>query len=273
MRVRVWGCRGSLATPGREAAAYGGNTSCVEVRTASGRLIVLDGGTGIRSLGLTVEPEMTEIDILLTHMHLDHVEGLGFFAPFFDPARTIRFWGPRPGELTLADQVALYLSPPFFPRKFGTFGSTIEFNEVWEDSWSLDGLTITSEPVEHPGPTVGYRLEENGKSLAYIPDNEVGLRPEAGAENAHGVDVLFHDAQYTREEYDARVGWGHSARDDFAAYVGRARPGRSLMFHHDPSHGSADLERMLAAAQGHSVDVPVELASEGMDFTLGAGVD
>ena len=272
MRVRVWGCRGSLATPGREAAAYGGNTSCVEVRTASGRLIVLDGGTGIRSLGLTVEPEITEIDILLTHMHLDHVEGLGFFAPFFDPARTIRFWGPRPGELTLADQVALYLSPPFFPRKFGTFGSTIEFTEVWEDSWSLDGVQITAEPVEHPGPTVGYRLEENGRSLAYIPDNEVGLRPEAGAEVAHGVDVLIHDAQYTREEYDARVGWGHSALDDFAAYVGRARPGRSLMFHHDPTHGSADLERMLAAAQGHTEDVPVELASEGMDFTLGAGV-
>jgi phosphoribosyl 1,2-cyclic phosphodiesterase len=272
VRVRVWGCRGSLATPGREAAAYGGNTSCVEVRTASGRLIVLDGGTGIRSLGLTVEPEITEIDILLTHMHLDHVEGLGFFAPFFS-ARTIRFWGPRPGELTLAEQVALYLSPPFFPRKFGTFGSTVEFNEVWEDTWSLDGVQITSSPVEHPGPTVGYRLEENGRSLAYIPDNEVGLSPEAGAEIAQGADVLIHDAQYTREEYDARVGWGHSALDDFAAYVGRTQPGRSLMFHHDPSHGSAELERMLAAAKGHSEDVPVELASEGMDFTLGPGLD
>jgi phosphoribosyl 1,2-cyclic phosphodiesterase len=269
MRVHVWGCRGSLATPGRDAADYGGNTSCVEVRSASGRLIVLDGGTGIRSLGLTVEPEVTEIDILLTHMHLDHVEGLGFFAPFFDPARTIRFWAPRPGELTLAEQVALYLSPPFFPRKFGTFGSTVEFNEVWQDTWSLDGVQITSEPVEHPGPTVGYRLEENGRSLAYIPDNELGLRPDAGAEIALGADVLFHDAQYTREEYDVRVGWGHSALDDYAAYLGRTKPRRSLMFHHDPAHGSADLERMLATAQSHTDGVPVELASEGMNFTLG----
>jgi phosphoribosyl 1,2-cyclic phosphodiesterase len=273
MRVRVWGCRGSLATPGRDAAGYGGNTSCVEVRTASGRLIVLDGGTGIRLLGLTVEPDVTEIDILLTHMHLDHVEGLGFFAPFFDPARTIRFWGPRPGELSLADQVALYLSPPFFPRKFGTFGSKVEFHEVWSDTWSLDGVRISSAPVEHPGPTVGYRLEENGRVLAYIPDNELGLKPEAGAELAAGADVLFHDAQYTREEYDARVGWGHSAIDDFAAYVERAKPGRALMFHHDPTHGSADLERMLSAAQGHSNGVPVELASEAMDFTVGAEVD
>jgi ribonuclease BN (tRNA processing enzyme) len=168
--------------------------------------------------------------------------------------------------------VALYLSPPFFPRKFETFGSRAEFNEVWSDTWSLDGVRITSEPVEHPGPTVGYRLEENGRSLTYIPDNELGLSPESGAGIAHGADVLLHDAQYTREEYDVRVGWGHSALDDYAAYVARAQPDRSLMFHHDPTHGSADLEQMLASARGRTDGVPVELASEGMDFTLGAEV-
>jgi phosphoribosyl 1,2-cyclic phosphodiesterase len=266
MRVHVWGCRGSLATPGRDAAAYGGNTSCVEIRTDTGRLIVLDGGTGIRPLGLAVEPDVREIDVLLTHMHLDHVEGLGFFAPFFDEGRTIRFWGPRPGEHTLAEQVALYLSPPFFPLPFERFGSAFEFNEVWRDEWSLDGVAIRSEPVRHPGPTVGYRLEEGGRSLAYIPDNELGLQPNAGAEIAAGADVLLHDAQYTRAEYDVRVGWGHSALDDFADYVARTRPGRSLMFHHDPTHGSGALEDMLAAAREATDGVPVEIAAEGMDF-------
>ncbi len=268
MRVHVWGCRGSLATPGQAAAAYGGNTSCVQVRSATGRTIVLDAGTGIRPLGLTLGSDVTEIDVLLTHMHLDHVEGLGFFAPLFDESRTIRFWGPRPGENTLAEQVAIYLSPPFFPLPFERFGTRFEFNEVWEDTWSLDGVRITTEPVQHPGPTVGYRLEENGRSLVYIPDNEVGLKADAGAEIAQGADVLLHDAQYTRAEYDVRVGWGHSALDDFAGYVSRARPGRTLMFHHDPAHGSTELEQMLADAREATNGFEVELATEGMDFEL-----
>ena len=268
MQVRIWGCRGSLATPGEAAAGYGGNTSCVELRTASGRTIVLDAGTGIRPLGLALDDDVHEIDVLLTHMHLDHVEGLGFFAPLFDEGRTIRFWGPRPGEHTLAEQVAIYLSPPFFPLPFERFGKSFEFNEVWDDTWSLDGVRISSAPVEHPGPTVGYRLEEEGRSLVYIPDNELGLRADAGADLAHGADVLLHDAQYTRQEYDARVGWGHSALDDFSGYVQRARPGRALMFHHDPTHGSRELERMLAEVREQSGGVQVEIATEGMDFEL-----
>lgn len=268
MRVHVWGCRGSLATPGSAAAGYGGNTSCVELRTASGRMIVLDAGTGIRPLGLALGDDVREIDVLLTHMHLDHVEGLGFFAPLFESERKIRFWGPRPGEHSLAEQVALYLSPPFFPLPFERFGTAFEFNEVWEDTWSLDGVQISSAPVRHPGPTVGYRLEEDGRSLVYIPDNELGLDPDAGAGLAEGADVLLHDAQYTRTEYDARVGWGHSALDDFAGYVGRARPGRALMFHHDPTHGSPELERMLAEARERTGGIDVEIAAEGMDFEL-----
>jgi phosphoribosyl 1,2-cyclic phosphodiesterase len=268
MRVHIWGCRGSLATPGEAAAAVGGNTSCVEVRTATGRTIVLDAGTGIRSLGLALGSDVREIDVLLTHMHLDHVEGLGFFAPLFDEGRTIRFWGPRPGEHSLAEQVALYLSPPFFPLPFERFGTRFEFNEVWQDTWSLDGVQITSGPVQHPGPTVGYRLEEAGRTLTYIPDNEVGLKADAGCELASGADVLMHDAQYTRAEYDARVGWGHSALDDFAGFVERAGPGRAFMFHHDPAHGSPELEEMLAEVREHTGGFEVALATEGMDFEL-----
>src|SRR5581483_10571288 len=271
MRARIWGCRGSLATPGEATAAYGGNTSCVEVRTRSGRLIVLDAGTGVRPLGLTVEDD--EIDVLLTHMHLDHVEGLGFFAPLFRPGRRIRFWGPRPGELSLAEQVGLYLSPPFFPVPFERFDAAVEFNEVWEDAWSLDGVAVTTAPLEHPGPTLGYRLEEDGASLAYIPDNELGRNPDAGASIAAGADVLLHDAQYTREEYDARVGWGHSAIDDFAAYVGRVRPRRTLMFRHDPAHGSAELDAMLAAARDGAGGLPIELGTEGTVIDVEPSLD
>jgi phosphoribosyl 1,2-cyclic phosphodiesterase len=268
MRAKIWGCRGSLATPGEATCRYGGNTSSVEVRTESGALIILDAGTGIRPLGLSLGPEPpSHIHLLLTHMHLDHVEGLGFFTPLFNPGCTITIWGPRPADGPLAEHIATYLSPPLFPLRFDEFSSRIEFNEVSEDQWQLDGLSITSAPVQHPGPTVGYRLEENGRVLAFIPDNEPALDPESGLGLASGADVLLHDAQYTTDEYRTRVGWGHTDLGHFAAQAQAARPGRLLMFHHDPAHSDAMLEAMQSAAQ-ELAGREVELAADGLEIDL-----
>src|SRR4051812_42266753 len=169
MRAAIWGCRGSLATPGRGTVGYGGNTTSVELRTAAGGLIVLDAGTGIRGLGLALEADHPrEIHLLLTHMHLDHVEGLGFFAPLFHPECTVTIWGPRPGETSLRDHLAAYLSPPLFPVPFERFPSTVHVVEVSDETWEMDGVRITSRHVTHPGATLGYRFEENGSSLAFI---------------------------------------------------------------------------------------------------------
>ncbi len=269
MRARVWGCRGSLATPGPATVRYGGNTSCIEVRSAAGGLIVLDAGTGIRDLGVSLAAEpVSELDILLTHLHLDHIEGLGFFAPLFEPDCAVRIWGPHPGPMPLADQIAAYLSPPYFPVPFERFGSRIEFHEVWADDWWLGGSRIVSEPVAHPGRTVAYRLEEAGHTLAYVPDNEPALRPDSGLATAQGADVLVHDAQYTAAEYASRGGWGHTSLPALAEMLAAAAPSRALMFHHDPSHSDDELDAMLAEVRTLAPEAVVELAREGMEISL-----
>jgi phosphoribosyl 1,2-cyclic phosphodiesterase len=273
MRATIWGCRGSLATPGQSTVRYGGNTTSVELRTSIGGLIVLDAGTGIRRLGMSLQSEHpAQIHLLLTHMHLDHVEGLGFFAPLFDPACTITIWGPRPDNTSLRDHLAAYLSPPFFPLPFERFPSTIEVIEIEADSWEMDGVRITSAPVRHPGPTLGYRIEENNLTFAFIPDNEPALDAESGLALAARVDLLVHDAQYTAEEYESRVGWGHTSIPDFAAYVRAADPRRTVMFHHDPSHGDDLLEAMERSARELAGRATIELAREGVELILGSVV-
>jgi phosphoribosyl 1,2-cyclic phosphodiesterase len=257
-----------VATPGAGTVRYGGNTTSVELRTASGRLLVLDAGTGIRPLGLSLGDRPSHIDLFFTHLHLDHVEGLGFFAPLFDPECSITIWGPPQEGSSLAERVKAYLSPPLFPLPFERFGSRIEFVECAEETWRLDGVSISAARVQHPGSTYGYRFEENGRTLAFVPDNEPGLDPESGLALADGVDVLIHDAQYTEAEYATREGWGHSALGHFAATVRAAAPGRAVMFHHDPTHDDAALESMQAKAQ-ELAGRPVELAREGVTFELG----
>ena len=270
MRAKIWGCRGSLATPGRETVGYGGNTTSVELRSADGALVVLDAGTGIRRLGLSLAGEHPrKIDLLLTHMHLDHVEGLGFFSPLFDPECTITIWGPRPGDVSLADHLKAYLSPPLFPLPFEQFPSTVRFQEVWEDTWEIADLRVTSAPVQHPGPTVGYRISENGSTFAFIPDDEPGIDPVPGLELADGVDVLVHDAQYTAAEYETRVGWGHTALPDFVSFVRTANPKRTVMFHHDPSHDDRALEAMELDARDLAERESIELAREGAELVVG----
>jgi len=265
MKAAIWGCRGTLPAPGPTTVRYGGNTSCVAVDTADGGLVVLDCGSGLRPLGnaLAANPPR-EVDILLTHMHLDHVTGLGFFALFFMET-TVRIWGPRPVTGPLAETIDSYLSPPLFPVRFADIPARIEVTEVSEATWQIGSLSVTAAPVQHPGGALGYRLEEGGRSLAYIPDNELGLDADSGVALATGVDVLFHDAQYTEAEYPSKVGWGHSSLPDFATFVRRTEPGRALMFHHDPQHDDETLEAMRDEAS-RLAGREIELAAEGLVF-------
>lgn len=262
MQVRIRGCRGSLPSPGPKTTRYGGNTSCVEIRADDGGVVVLDAGSGIRAVGDELPRGLRKVDLLLTHLHLDHVEGLGFFAPLHDPECCVTIWGPPQEGASLEQRLATWLSPPFYPLRFGELPARIEVVEVRDETWRLGGLAVACTPVQHPGPTLGYRIEDAGSSLAYVPDNERGLAPASGTELAAGVDTLLHDAQYTSEEYETRRGWGHSSLADFASLVGEAEPVRALMFHHDPAHDDAALEAMLREAEA-AAGRPVELASEG----------
>jgi phosphoribosyl 1,2-cyclic phosphodiesterase len=267
MKAAIWGCRGTLPAPGPTTVRYGGNTSCVAVETADGRLVILDCGSGLRLLGnaLAADPP-AELDILLTHMHLDHVAGLGFFAPLFMDT-TVRVWGPRLGDVPLAERIDTYLSPPLFPVRYADIPATVDVTEVRDETWEVAGLTVTAAPVQHAGGALGYRLEEAGRTLTFIPDNELGLDADSGVELATGADVLFHDAQYTDAEYPSKVGWGHSSLSQFAEFVRRTEPGRVYMFHHDPIHDDETLEEMrdvAAELAGREVD----LAAEGLGVEL-----
>jgi phosphoribosyl 1,2-cyclic phosphodiesterase len=258
VEATIWGCRGSLASPGPRTVRYGGNTSCVEVRLDDGTVLVLDAGTGIRELGRTLVGHDGPIHLLLTHLHLDHVEGLGFFAPFWEPGAELHMWGPRSPIHTLEERISRYLSPPLFPLKVADSPAKLHFHDVPTAAWPIGAATVTAGEVAHPGPTVGYRIEEGVASFAYIPDHEPALGVELdqvssdwlpGYDVAVGATVLLHDAQLTEDEYADRVGWGHSSVDAAVAFAKSTGVQRLVLFHHDPMRGDDDVERLAAHAQ------------------------
>ena len=257
MSVTLWGTRGSVAAPGPETARYGGNTSCVAVEAGDGSLLVLDAGTGIRRLGLAIGASARRVDLLLTHLHLDHIQGLGFFAPLFNPKVEAHIWGPASTTLGLGARLTKYLSPPLFPVHLRDLPCRLELHEVPCEQVEIGPFTVTSCLVCHPGPTVGYRIEMDGAVVAYLPDHEPALgTTEFPAENdwtsgfeiARGADLLIHDAQYTVEEYEARVGWGHSSLQQAIAFAGAAGVAELVPFHHDPTHSDEQIDRMIASA-------------------------
>lgn len=279
MKVRLWGTRGSLPAAGPETIRYGGNTACVEVQGADGTRLVLDAGTGIRRLGATMGPAAGRVDVLLTHLHMDHLQGLGFFAPLFEPEREVHLWGPPSTTLDLRSRLARYFSPPLFPVPLRELPCRLVLHDVPVEGFTVGALSIEAALVCHPGPTVGYRISENGRTLAYLPDHEpaLGARefPSApdwtsGFDLVAGADLLVHDAQYTLEEYAERVGWGHSALPHALALARLAGVRRLVTFHHDPSHDDRVLDRFLDEARGAG-DLPFELdaGTEGAQFEVG----
>ena len=167
MRVTIWGCRGSVPTPGPETVTYGGNTSCVEVSLDDGTILVLDAGTGIRRLGFElVDRGMRKIHLFLTHLHLDHLEGLRFFAPLWDERVELDIWGPPSHQLSLGERVARAFSPPLFPVELRDVPATVTFHDVPREPWTIDHASLAAHLVVHPGPTVGYRIETRSSSFA-----------------------------------------------------------------------------------------------------------
>jgi phosphoribosyl 1,2-cyclic phosphodiesterase len=280
MRVTVWGCRGSIASPGADTVRYGGNTSCLEVRLSDGSLIVLDAGTGARPLGLALEENPVErIDLLLTHLHLDHIEGLGAFEPIWDRKTELHIWGPSSPVASLRERIAMYFSPPLFPVYLPDVLARVEFHDAPEGDWVLGDARVTSHQIMHQGSTVGYRIEDSGRTLAYLTDHEPALGGDlaemsdewiSGYEIARGADVLVHDCQYTPEEYAERVGFGHSSTEHVAVFARRTEVGRLILFHHDPMHTDDELDAIRERViDRFGVDGErVALAADGMSFEV-----
>ena len=254
MQVRFWGSRGTIAAPGAKTSRYGGNTSCVEVRPPGGGVLVLDAGTGARELGLALAEEAPRrIDMLITHLHVDHVEGLGVFEPIWRAETDLHIWGPASPVASLDDRIATYFSPPLFPIHLSEVPANCTFHDAPEGEWRIGGATIRSQAILHPGATVGFRIEVDGSALAYLTDHEPALGTDLEAASpdwisgfalAAGADVLIHDCQYTPQEYGRRVGFGHSSTEHVAAFAQRTGVDRLVLFHHDPMHGDDQLEAM-----------------------------
>jgi phosphoribosyl 1,2-cyclic phosphodiesterase len=278
VKITLWGTRGSLASPGPETVRYGGNTACVEVRGRDGALLILDAGTGIRRLGAAIGPDTQRIDILLTHLHMDHIQGLGFFHPLYTPGLEIHVWGPASATRDLGARLSLYLSPPLFPVSLRDLPCRWRLHNVPLGRFEIGRLRIQTALVCHPGPTVGYRIGEDGVTVAYLPDHEPALgargfpeEPEwtSGYDLAADADLLIHDAQYTREEYAGHIGWGHCALPDAVAFARLARVRRLVAFHHDPAHFDDALDRLVEDAARAAAPLDLVAGQEGAIYDLG----
>lgn len=259
MQVKLWGTRGSLATPGPSTARYGGNTSCVEVRGREGTLLVLDAGTGIRLLGGALPAGLKRVNILLTHLHMDHIQGLGFFGPLYNPHMEVHIWGPSSGTQSLKTRLLRYLSPPLFPVHLSELPCKLTLHDAPFTDVDIGEFRVSSALVCHPGPTVGYRIESpDHKVLTYMPDHEPALGVlrfpslprewTSGGNLAAEADLLIHDSQYSSGEYPCHCGWGHSSMKQTLDF-GTLTEVRCLVpFHHDPGHTDTDLDTLMAEA-------------------------
>ena len=256
-----------MARAGRETIRYGGDTASVEVRGEDGTTLLLDAGSGLLRAAAGLRG-VKRIDLLITHLHMDHVQGLGFFPQLRQAEVETHIWGPISTTETLEERLRRYLSPPLFPVRLRDL-EEVHLHDVGPGTYEIGSFLVTADLIIHPGSTLGFRIQESGGGiLAYLPDHEPALghsefeaerRWTSGFDLAHDADVLIHDAQYTPEEYEARVGWGHSTLAHAITLAARAGAKTLVPFHHDPEHSDDMIDRMLVDA-----DVP-----DGLDVVPG----
>lgn len=248
--LRFWGVRGSIPSPGPNTVYYGGNTSCVELR-ADGELIILDAGSGIRPLGNLLLKEADgrpiRVTILLTHTHWDHIQGFPFFVPAYNVRNNLRVLGYEGASKCLQTTLAGQMESPYFPVMLEDLPSHLSIEELRDLTFHVGRVKVRAHFTNHPGVCVGYRLETSAGSIVYMPDNELlgGEHEASVVDFVRDADILIHDSQYTAEEYQSHVGWGHANVDDTVRLAMMAGVKRLFLFHHDPTHDDRMVTDML----------------------------
>jgi phosphoribosyl 1,2-cyclic phosphodiesterase/DNA-binding response OmpR family regulator len=297
-KVKFWGVRGSVPTPGETTVKYGGNTSCVEVR-ADGEIIILDAGTGIRSLGKQLVGEFKgkamNLTLLISHTHWDHIQGFPFFIPAYNPQNKLRIIGYEGARSGLQGILSSQMESPYFPISMQQMPGHLEVEELKDFHFNIGSISIQAAFLNHPGICVGYRIQTSGGSVAYLPDNEPFSRlrtlpslvqvdksyesvsyaqhqDQKLIEFIQDVDVLIMDSQYDDAEYHSHVGWGHGCVDDVVSLAMIARVKKLFLFHHDPEHDDEHITRMVQWARElvtiHGETLEVDAAREGLEVPL-----
>ena len=284
MQVSFYGTRGSLPVPGPGTIRYGGNTSCVGVRSAKGTLVVLDMGTGAFGLGqeLAKSAEPVRGHVLITHTHWDHIQGIPFFAPFFRPGNHWDVYAPRGLGDSLHKTLSGQMQYTYFPLELEQLGATIRYHDLVEGALVLDDVTVQTQYLNHPALTLGYRLTADGASVVYALDHEpfdraasAGTGPLGDADRRHveflrSADLVIHDAQYLADEYAAKAGWGHSTVEYALRVAQEAGARRVALAHHDPNRTDPAIDAILATFAASAGEVELLAATEGRKLTLRA---
>ena len=298
MRLKFWGTRGSIATPGKETVRYGGNTPCVELRLSNGELIIFDAGTGIRNLGesLIETGESVKAFILISHPHWDHTQGFPFFKPAFISGNEITIIGGETDNVSLKKMISDQMNKIYFPIQLNELKAKLKFCRVQEETFTVFDAQVQTLYVNHPTFAIGYKVTHMGKSVVYISDNEPFDRRVAksirniediimekytvskGDPNqrvfdfVRGADVVIHDATYTPEEYVNRVGWGHSHYLFTLKVAAEGNVKNLVLFHHDPAHNDDKVDDILKKCQkeikNRQYDFRCLAAIEGMELDV-----
>jgi phosphoribosyl 1,2-cyclic phosphodiesterase len=289
MKIKFWGVRGSIPTPGKSTVRYGGNTPSIELRLSGGELVILDAGTGIRGLGdsLIAKGDSLRTYLLITHPHWDHIQGFPFFKPAFISGNEITIVGTERPEISLERIIAEQMTRIYFPIQLNELKAAIHFHPVREEEFPVFNAAVRTLYMNHPGFTVGYRIEQQGKSIVYISDNEPFDRQAAGTmanmekvvldsltasgkdpnervfDFARNADILIHDCTYTPEEYVDKVGWGHSHYLYTLKVAAEAGVRHLVLFHYEPNHSDDKIDEILRKCRR-------EIKTKGYTFTCTA---
>jgi phosphoribosyl 1,2-cyclic phosphodiesterase len=273
--LTFYGVRGSCPCPSEANRRYGGNTACVALTDGEHPPIVFDLGTGLRAFGETQPLDGSFAGTaLVTHIHWDHVQGLPFFPPADRHGAQLDIYGPQQEEGTLAELFDGFMRPPYFPVTCAELRGEIRFHEVLKDEVAIGPARVIVRPVPHNGPTVGYRVVWNGRVVTYISDHQAPLGLDTVADSvmelSQGADILIHDAQYTRSEFEEKSHWGHCTIDYAVKVAVEAGVGKLVLFHHDPAHADDRMDELLnealALAEPHGLEVVA--AFEGLRLGL-----